>query len=80
MLQLFHADVTKVDRDVEYVAMVVHVCCQGLFSTFHLCFWMYVASVFYLDVAYVSHICCKCFIWILHMFCNDLKCFPGVFL
>jgi energy-converting hydrogenase Eha subunit C len=41
---------------------------------------MYVASVFYLDVAYVSHICCKCFIWILHMFCNDLKCFPGVFL
>jgi hypothetical protein len=25
-------------------------------------------QVFYLDVAYVSHICCKCFIWMLHMF------------
>ena len=25
MLQLFHADVAKVDRDVAYVAMVVHV-------------------------------------------------------
>jgi hypothetical protein len=41
----------------------------------------------YLDVAYVSHICCKCFIWILHMFCNGFsnifrcfcKCFRCVF-
>jgi hypothetical protein len=42
---------------------------------FHLCFRMYVASVFYLDVAYFSYICCKCFIWILRMFCNGFKCF-----
>jgi hypothetical protein len=28
-------------------------------------------QVFYLDVAYVSHICYKCFIWMLHMFDND---------
>jgi hypothetical protein len=38
-------------------------------------FQTYVASV-YLDVTYISHICCKCFIWILHMFCN---CFSNVF-
>jgi hypothetical protein len=24
--------------------------------------------VFYMGVAYVSHLCCKCFIWMLHMF------------
>jgi hypothetical protein len=43
---------------------------------------VYVSSVFldvhckcvYLDVTYVSHICCKCFIWMLHMFCNSFSC------
>jgi hypothetical protein len=24
----------------------------------------------YLDIACVSHICCMCFIWMLHIFCN----------
>ena len=34
----------------------------------------------YLDVAYVSHICCKCFIWMLHIFCNGFSSvFSGVF-
>jgi hypothetical protein len=33
--------------------------------------WKYV----YLDVIYVSHICCKCFIWMLHMFCNGFQVF-----
>ena len=59
--------VAKVDRDVAYAAMVVHVCCKSLFQIFHLLFQTYVASVFnwmlhmfhtyvvsvYLDVAYV---------------------------
>ena len=49
-LQLFYVDVTKVDLDVAYVAMVVHVRCKGLFPMFRLCFRMYDASVFYLDV------------------------------
>jgi hypothetical protein len=62
MSQLFYADVAKVDGDVAYVVMVVHVCCKGLFPKFHMCFQMYVENVFYLNVAYVSHICCKCFI------------------
>jgi len=68
MLQLFHTDVAKVDRDVAHVTMVVHVCCKGLFPIFHQCFRMYVASmflsgccirfthmlqVFYLDITYV---------------------------
>ena len=50
---MFNADVTKVDRDVAYVAMVVHVCCKSLFQMFHRFFQTYVASVF---------------IWMLHMF------------
>jgi hypothetical protein len=50
--------------------------------------YMYVASVcsrcffcfldvcckhVYLDVVYVSHIYCNCFIWMLHMFCNGFS-------
>jgi hypothetical protein len=35
---VFYADVTKVDRDVARVAIVVHVCCKLLFSIFHPCF------------------------------------------
>ena len=55
---MFHADVTKVDRDVAYVAMVVHVCCKLLFPMFHLFFSGLCCKCVYLDVAYVSHICC----------------------
>jgi hypothetical protein len=74
MLQLFHMDVAKVDRDVAYVAMVVHACCMRLFSMFHL-FLDVCYKYVYLDVAYVSHVCCKCFTWILHMFAMVFKCF-----
>jgi hypothetical protein len=70
MLQLFHMDIVKVDRDIAYVAMVIHVCCKLLFPMFHLFFQAYVAIVclfgccicfthmlqlFYLGVAYVLH-------------------------
>ena len=65
MLQVFHMDVAEVERDVAYVAkysrgmlQVVEACCKCLFKMFYL-FRTYVASVFYLDVTYVSHICCK---------------------
>ena len=50
---MFHMDIAKVNRDVAYVAMVVHVCCKLLFPMFHIFFQTYVASVF---------------IWMLHMF------------
>jgi hypothetical protein len=43
MLQVFQMNVAKVDRDVAYVAMVVHICCKGLFLMFHR---TYVANVF----------------------------------
>ena len=61
MLQVFHVDVAKVDRDVAHVAMVVHVCCKLLFPMFNLCFLQtYVTSVF---------------IWMMHMFNAMLQMF-----
>jgi hypothetical protein len=48
----FHTDVTKVDQDIAYVAMVVHVYCKRMFPMF-LLFSDVVASVF---------------IWMLQMF------------
>jgi hypothetical protein len=71
---VFHTDVVKVDRDVAYVVMVVHVCCKILLSMLHLFFQAYVTSMF-IYVAYVSHKCCKCFIWMLRMFYNGLQVF-----
>jgi hypothetical protein len=68
MLLEFYMDVVKVYRDVAYVVMVALVCCKCLFPMFNLFFqtyvvsvfiWMfhmfytYVASVFFLDDAYV---------------------------
>jgi hypothetical protein len=38
MLQVFHTDVAKIDRDIAYVAIVVQVCCKPLFPMFHLLF------------------------------------------
>ena len=38
MFQVFYTDVAKVDQDVAYVAMVVHVCCRRLFLMFYLFF------------------------------------------
>jgi len=52
MLQVFHMDIAKVDRDV---ASVSEACCKRLFKMFHPFFRRMFASVFYLDVAYVSH-------------------------
>jgi hypothetical protein len=50
---VFHMDVVKVDPDVIYVAMVVHICCKLLFLMFYLFFLTYVTIMF---------------IWMLHMF------------
>jgi hypothetical protein len=63
-------DVAKVDRDVAYVTIVVHLCCKLLFLIFHLFFFdvcckcvsLDVANVFtrmmqvsYLNVAYIHN-------------------------
>jgi hypothetical protein len=49
---VFHINVAKLDQDVTYVAMVVHVCCKCLFPMFHL-FFRRMLQVFYLDVSSV---------------------------
>jgi hypothetical protein len=49
MLQVFHKDVAKVDKNVGHVAM-------GYTRMFR---------VYVLNVSSVSDVCCKCFIWIL---------------
>jgi hypothetical protein len=36
MLQVFHMDAAKVDRDFAYVASVSEACCKRLFKMFHL--------------------------------------------
>jgi hypothetical protein len=38
MLQVFYVYIAKVDWDVAYVAMIVHVCCKLLFLMFQLFF------------------------------------------
>jgi hypothetical protein len=67
MLQVFHTDVVKLDRDVAYVAMAIQVCCKRLFQMFHLFFrrmlqvflfgccicFTHTLQVFYLDITYV---------------------------
>jgi hypothetical protein len=70
--QVFHADIAKVDRDAAYVTIIVHVCCKCLFPMFHLFFSDVCCKCIYLDVAYVSHICCKS---ILSAYCICLQCF-----
>jgi hypothetical protein len=89
MLQVFHMDIAKVDRDIAYVAMVVHVCFKILFSTFHLLFPTYVAKclfgsficfthmlkMFYLDVAYVL----QWFQVFLSCFCKCFRCTFQIF-
>jgi hypothetical protein len=65
---VFYVDVAKLDRDIAYVAMVVHVCCNLLFLIFDLFFQTYVASVFiwmlhmfHTYIASILYRCCICF-------------------
>jgi hypothetical protein len=67
LLQVFHIDVAKVDRDVAYIAMAIYVYCEPLFQMFYF-FFGRMLQVFYLDVVYISHICCKCFRHMFHVF------------
>jgi hypothetical protein len=75
-------DVVKVDHDVAYVAMIIHLCCKRLSPNVSSVFFQtYVSSVFYPDVACVSHILRMLQVFHLDvaMFCNGCKrLFPGV--
>ena len=55
MLQVFYMDVAKVDRDIAYVAMVVHVCYKLMFPMFHLFFYTYVVECVYLIMLHMFH-------------------------
>jgi hypothetical protein len=60
---MFHMDVAKVERDVEYVAMVVHICCKRLFLMFHLffrCMLQECLSILYIFHTYVVNILSGC--------------------
>jgi hypothetical protein len=48
MLQVFHMDVAEVERDVAK-------CSGGILQVFQ----RHVTSIFYMEVTYVLHICCK---------------------
>jgi hypothetical protein len=64
---MFHMDVAKVDRDITYIAMVVHVRCKHMSPMFHLFFSNTYCKCIYLDVA---NICCKSFICMFTYVCN----------
>jgi hypothetical protein len=49
----------KVDREVTYVAVVVHMCCKRMFLMFHLFFLNICCKSFIWMFVYVSHICCN---------------------
>ena len=70
MLQVFHMNVAKVDRDVAYIAMVVHGCCKLLFSMFYLFFRRM------LQVCLSE--CCICFTHMLQVFYLMLNMFAMV--
>jgi hypothetical protein len=70
MLEVFHVDIAKVDRDIAYVVIAIHVCCKRVFQIFHLFFRRMLQMCLFRCC-----ICCKCFIWMLHMFCNGFSSF-----
>jgi hypothetical protein len=63
MLQIYVSiDVAKVDQNVSYDVMVVYVCYKFMFPMFNLLLSYVCCKFVLLDVVYVSHICCKCFV------------------
>ena len=72
MLQIFPQDVTKVDQDVAYVVIAIHVCFECMFQKFHL--------------SSIPDECCKCFVRVLQHTCmlqayvsSIFRCFIRMF-
>jgi len=86
MFQVFQRYVTSVSCRCCKSRSGCCICCNGCTRMLQ-AYVLNVSSVFldvcckcvYLDVAYVSYICCKCFIWMLRMFYNGFQVFLGVF-
>ena len=77
-MHVFHNDVAIVNQNVTYVVMAIHACCKWCVSNISSFFHKCVESVFILDVAYVSCICCQCFICILHLIAVAFQMFLDV--
>jgi len=67
-VSIISCGIAKVDQDVAYVAMVVHVCCKRLFLIFHLffvrvcCKWLRrMSQVFMCILLYVTSVASGCF-------------------
>jgi hypothetical protein len=75
--QVFDLDVAKVDRDVAYVAMVVQYVASFCSQCF-ICFPDVCCKRVYLQVAYVLHIYCKCFLHVAYVFAMVSSVFPSV--
>jgi hypothetical protein len=58
MLQVFHVNVAKIDRDVIYVASVSEASCKCLFKMFHLFSDLYLQA-FWIWLSHMFHACCK---------------------
>jgi hypothetical protein len=67
MLHVFYLEAAK-SRSGCCTCCNGYVCCKCMFRVFHLFFQTYGANVFILMLYMFSHICRKCFIWMLHIF------------
>jgi hypothetical protein len=74
MLQVYYLDVAKVDPDVAYVAISIHVCYKSLFQMFYL--FLYVCCKCFTKMLHTfSHICRKCFYLDVVYVCNGFQVF-----
>jgi hypothetical protein len=79
MLQVSYVDVAKVDRDVAYVAMTIHVCCKCVFKCFSYFIWiLHMLQWLYTYIASVCSKCFTCFRCMLQVFLSECCiCYSG---
>jgi hypothetical protein len=69
---VFHMDIAKVDQDVAYVSHICYKSCSKCFICFSLMLQQVFSccklQVFYLAVAYVLYIYCKCVFQMFNLF------------
>ena len=76
MLQRYVPDVSDVCVSVSYGCCKSRSgCCKSVPNVLSVFFPDVCCKCVYLDIAYVSHICCSCFIWMLHTLAMAFKCF-----
>jgi hypothetical protein len=72
LFKVFHLFQTHVASVLIWMLhMFPHICCNNMlqmFQLFHSCVSIFMLQVFYLDVPYISQICCKCIFQMFHLF------------